>query len=159
MSDEIKKFLKNKENNVIDCRDDFNYTTDEEYYAELEAEGKKFVHFYFSEETEEMFNNKFFNTCIINGKEMIYTQEIITDNPNRPKEYNHEHPEGIDLVMTQDQVYLGYGETLSKNNVYENKESIEFEKLSEEEKLKSVYFAKEESNVVNIFNKKKRRTP
>ena len=61
--------------------------------------------------------------------------------------------------MTQDQVYLGYGETLSKNNVYEDKEDIEYEKLSEEEKLKSVYFVKEESNVVNIFNKKKRRSP
>lgn len=33
--------------------------------------------------------------------------------------------------MTQDQVYLGYGETLSKNNVYEDKEDIEYEKLSE----------------------------
>jgi hypothetical protein len=151
MSDEIKDFLKSKEDNVIDCKNDFDTTTAEEYYDELEKAVNKYIHFYFSEEYEGLLGGDHFKTCIIEEKEVKYTQEVITDNPNKPLAYSKEHPKGIDLVINHDQEYLGYGVPLSKNNIYEKKDNINFEKL------KSVYFSKKDSNVVNLFNGKKRK--
>jgi hypothetical protein len=156
-SKKIESVLKNKENNVINCENDFDNTTAAEYYEELEKEGNKYVHFYFSEEYEKLLGGDYFKTCVVDGKEIRYTQEVITDTPNRPLAYSYEHPKGIDLIINHDQEYLGYGTQLSKNNVYENKEDLEFEKLTEKEKEKSVYFSKKDSNVVNLFNGKKRK--